>query len=336
MIALTFTPNLDRALQRLSIFKDLHPIRFWTIVAVMLLVFFLLLFWFYQMGKRRQKIRDAKRNSYPTQADHTKRPWFKHPFVRWYLPLIVVFSGIIVSTVLYYEDQVLHTVGPIHENLAISQSPHIFGIDISHYQGRIDWTELRKTEHPLKYIFIRATMGTNGKDAYFKYNWKHAQEHHFLRGAYHYYRPNENSTKQFDNFKKTVKISPGDLPPVLDVEVYSKYGAENLRRGVLNWLRLCEEHYGIKPIVYAGSDFYNTLLRGHLDDYIIWIADYTPPHRRLNHIPWNFHQFTERVRIKGIATPVDGNRFNGSLADLYKLIHAPTIENEVAIEEVRR
>src|SRR5699024_2159192 len=199
----------------------------------------------------------------------------------------------ITSAILRYKDQITHTVGPVNENLNISETAYIFGIDISHYQGLIDWDEVRKSHHPIEFVFIRATMGHNGKDAYFNYNWDKAKEKEYLRGAYHCYRPHENSTKQFNNFKKHVSIAPGDLPPVLDVEHYSKFGAENLRKGVLNWLRLAEAHFGIKPIVYTGSHFYNEILRGHIEGYPLWIADYSRPHHRLNNIDWKFHQFTE-------------------------------------------
>lgn len=347
--------KLDQTLQRILIFKNLHPVRFWVVVGVMIFVLLVLIFWLYQIWKKYQKIRKEKETVWEYDSEDRSvektgveirqkteigqefnfsgRPWYKHPFVRWYLPLILIFFGIITSAILRYKDQITHTVGPVNENLNISETPYIFGIDISHYQGRIDWQQVLKTQHPIEFIFIRATMGVDGKDAYYDYNWRKAKEHDFIRGAYHYYRPNENSTKQFNNFKKQVKIVPGDLPPVLDIEHYSKYGNENLRQGVLNWLNLAELHYGIKPIVYTGSDFYNQVLRGHIEEYPFWIADYTRPHHRLNNINWKFHQFTEKVRIKGIPSWVDGNNFKGELYDLLMLTFR--LEENEEISEIQ-
>ncbi len=201
------------------------------------------------------------------------------------------------------------------ENLSVSSSAHVFGIDISHYQGHINWKELQTSHHPIKFIFIRSTMGTDGKDHRFLENWKNAKNYKYLRGAYHYYRPNENSTLQFNNFKSVVKLQAGDFVPILDVEKESKHGKENLRKGVLNWLKLAEEAYGVKPMIYTGLAFYKDILKGHVDDYPIWIAAYSGKHR-LKGTSWTFHQFTERVRVNGIKTKVDGNDFNGTLEEL--------------------
>lgn len=201
------------------------------------------------------------------------------------------------------------------ENPSITNSKYVFGIDVSHYQGHIDWKKVRTSHHPIEYVFVRATMGTTGRDRQFSTNWKKAKQHNYIRGAYHYYRPNENSTAQFENFKSVVRLSKGDIVPVLDIEKESRFGRENLRQGVLNWLELAEEEYGVKPIIYTGLHFYKHVLKGHVDDYPLWIAAYSGKHRVAGQ-RWTFHQFTEEVRVKGIKGNVDGNDFNGTLSDL--------------------
>ena len=193
---------------------------------------------------------------------------------------------------------------------------YVFGIDVSKHQGEIDWSQVG-THHPIEFVFIRATMGSNGKDAFFKRNWKGAQEEGFIRGAYHYYRPNENSTQQFENFASVVKLESGDLVPVLDIETESDYGRDNLRQGVLNWLLLAEEEYGVKPIIYTGLKFYKHVLKGYVDDYPLWIAAYSGGKARVKNVPWTFHQFADDVRVNGITeNRVDGNDFYGSLSEL--------------------
>lgn len=193
---------------------------------------------------------------------------------------------------------------------------YVFGIDVSKYQGEIDWSQVG-THHPIEFVFTRATMGSNGKDAFFTRNWKGAQEEGFIRGAYHYYRPNENSTQQFENFASVVKLESGDLVPVLDIETESDYGRDNLRQGVLNWLLLAEEEYGVKPIIYTGLNFYKHVLQGYVDDYPLWIAAYSGGKARVKNIPWTFHQFSDNVRVNGIIeNRVDGNDFYGSLSEL--------------------
>jgi lysozyme len=85
----------------------------------------------------------------------------------------------------------------------LSHSEYIFGLDVSHYQGRINWKRVSNSKHPIKFVFIRSTMGINGKDKQFLHNWRKAKDFGYIRGAYHYYRPNENPESQFLNYKKT-------------------------------------------------------------------------------------------------------------------------------------
>jgi len=198
----------------------------------------------------------------------------------------------------------------------LHQSSYIFGIDVSHYQGYINWKKVTNSKHPIQYVFIRATMGSYSNDNKFNRNWKKAQKYNLIRGAYHYYRPDENSNMQFNNFKSTVKLSKGDLPPVLDVEVESKNGRRYLRNGIKNWLKLAENHYGVKPIIYTSSNFYKFVLKGHVDGYTLWIADYNGKPYGVN---WHFHQFTNRVSVNGIYSKVDGNNYKGSLNSLKEI-----------------
>lgn len=287
-----------------------------SITLITLLVIALLLFRF----RKRNRIEKSIAENTDQQFQNTgKSSWIKRQFkivniLLWgALGAFLINIGIILllsSSILQFS---------VEENVSISQTPYIFGIDISHYQGLINWNEVRKSHHPIEYVFVRATMEEDGKDAYFHYNYRNAKEHQYIRGAYHYYRPYENSLKQFKNFKESVKLLPGDLPPILDIEEYSKYGNENLRKGVLSWLQLAEAHYGVKPIVYTASNFYNLVLRGHIDSYPLWIADYSHPHHRVKNLNWHFHQFTDKVRVKGINALVDGNDFRGSKIDLLKL-----------------
>ena len=71
----------------------------------------------------------------------------------------------------------------------------VIGIDVSEYQGKIRWSYVDTIEekYPLRYVFIRATVGRDRPDRQFKRNWIGAKNNKMIRGAYHYYRPNENS-----------------------------------------------------------------------------------------------------------------------------------------------
>lgn len=192
----------------------------------------------------------------------------------------------------------------------------IFGIDISHYQGLINWNEVVYLEDsiPISFIIIRASAGKNKTDNYFNYNWKEAKNNNFIRGAYHYYRPNENSTDQAINFINTVKLEKGDFPPVLDIEEEPKVQSiESLRTGIQNWLDTVEAHYGVKPIIYTGDSFYKDYLKDKgFEDYPIWIANYNKTIMGPKAKDWLFWQFSDQGSVKGIGEFVDLNVFDGN------------------------
>lgn len=243
----------------------------------------------------------------------------------------IAFAVVAVILISYFQTSSYRYRSLRSENLSLSRSEYLFGIDISHYQGTIDWSEVSLSGHPIEFVFIRATMGKNGKDAHFALNWEKAKEYGYLRGAYHYYRPNENSTEQFNNFASTAELQTGDFPPLLDIEKTGIYGKENLQKGVLNWLKLAEKRYGIKPIVYTGRDFYQQNLKGYIDDYQLWIASYADDYQ-IDSIDWSFHQFTDRVIIRGIKENVDGNRFKGSLIDLNEICLTDSMVGQTPIQ----
>ncbi|OYD42505.1 glycoside hydrolase family 25 protein [Sphingobacterium cellulitidis] len=197
----------------------------------------------------------------------------------------------------------------------------IFGIDVSQYQGNISWTEVLtiNDEFPIDFIYIRATMGEKAKDSKFKQNWKEVKNRNKLRGAYHYFRPNENSIKQANNFIKTVELEPGDLPPVLDIEEMPRnQSMDSLKTGLKRWLTVVEKHYEIKPVLYSGDKYFADFLEKEFADYTLWIANYNfwieKPKKH-----WNFWQFSEKGTVKGIKGPVDLNLFNGNIEELEKL-----------------
>lgn len=192
------------------------------------------------------------------------------------------------------------------------------GIDVSEYQGIISWSYVDTLEkkYPLHYVFIRATVGKDRKDRKFEQNWLGAKENKMIRGAYHYYRPNENSLEQAELFIQTVTLQKGDLPPVLDIEKLPKnQSVANLKLGLRRWLQAVESHYGVKPIIYTGERYYDDFLKEEFSDYLFWIANYNFYREEIGE-DWLFWQFTEKAAVPGIKGKVDVNIYNGDLQQL--------------------
>lgn len=201
----------------------------------------------------------------------------------------------------------------------------IYGIDVSHHNAYIDWTMVKENgrinKKPISFAFIKATEGQHHKDRRFKRNLSEARKQGILCGAYHFYRPEINSLKQFENFKNTVKLKKGDLPPVLDVELRGSLSFSRYVEGILNLLKLMENHYGIKPIIYTSPSLYMPLSRyKEIKDYPLWLAAYDKSTSNRYHHLFKFLQYTERGKVSGIKGYVDLNGFNGSKLELQEFI----------------
>ena len=198
----------------------------------------------------------------------------------------------------------------------------VHGIDISHYQGDINWKMLGKSrqgQFPIHFIFMKATEGGDYADGKFVANFDSARTHGFIRGAYHFYNPRTDAEKQADFFIQSVKLESGDLPPVLDIEKKGR-DIKKLQDDLKVWLRKVENHYGVKPIIYASYKFKTRYLNDSVfNTYPYWIAHYYVDSVQYQG-DWKFWQHTDVGTLPGINEKVDLNIFNGSLEGLQNML----------------
>lgn len=212
----------------------------------------------------------------------------------------------------------------LYGDVSYPEGYEIHGIDISHHQGNINWSELREkgliNETPIRFIMIKATEGSTRVDENFKDNFYQAREYGFTRGAYHFYSVHSPAKRQAEFFIKNVKLENGDLPPVLDVEHKPKNQTDDaFKASILEWLDIVEQHYGVKPIIYTYYKFKTRYLSDPVfDQYPYWIAHYYVDEVEYQG-PWKFWQHTDVGRLPGIDGNVDFNIYNGSFYELRKL-----------------
>ena len=192
----------------------------------------------------------------------------------------------------------------------------IHGIDVSRYQGLINWEmvkEMNIDSIQIGFAFIKATEGLESKDPQFAENWREARRVGIPRGAYHFFLPDRDGTLQAKNFISQVpELLPGDLPPVVDIEKLNGTLPAIMRKELLEFITLTKAHYGVKPIIYTFSSFYKDYLQDVFPDNPLWIAHYKLQNKRpaLNR-DWQFWQHSETARVSGINVPVDMNVFYG-------------------------
>lgn len=198
----------------------------------------------------------------------------------------------------------------------------IFGIDISHHQGRVEWDKL-KTED-VNFIFMKATEGGDYKDSMFLFNWNLAKTLKIKRGAYHYFTFCKNGRDQANNFIEAVKLQKGDLPPVIDLEFGGNckrnvFNREQLTREIEAFMQVIENNYCEKAIIYTTPDFYKDYISGNFLEHPIWIREVlSKPHLPDNR-KWMFWQYRVDT-LQGIDGEVDMNVFNGSESEFTQIL----------------
>ncbi len=191
------------------------------------------------------------------------------------------------------------------------------GVDVSSYQGNIDWDVL--SSQNLSFAFIKATEGSSHVDSYFSYNYEAAIKSGLRVSPYHFFSFESEGKTQAENYIRTVEKKANMLPPSIDFEFYVGMSrplppVDETRKQLSVLLRMLEDHYGLKPIIYATRRSFSAYLEGYFDDYDFWMRDiYFEPSS-----PWKFWQYTNRGLLKGYTGKekyIDMNVFSGTMSD---------------------
>lgn len=186
------------------------------------------------------------------------------------------------------------------------------GIDVSKYQGNINWTRVAK-DSTIRFVYVKATEGTTIKDPYYRANLTKAKKAGLLVGSYHLYSSKTTAYQQMANIRSVVKKKEQDLVPVLDIEGHH-VGRLYMER-VDKLLELMEKEYGVRPIIYTSEKLYKThFATKKYSKYHIFIANY----RGYPTTRFTLWQYTETGRCPGISGCVDFIRIhrNHSLSDI--------------------
>jgi len=195
------------------------------------------------------------------------------------------------------------------------KSFEVKGIDISRWQGVIDWEQVRLQD--IDFVFVKATQGKKLKDPNFRKNWRSLRRANIPRGAYHFFTTNRKGRAQARKFLRVACIRRGDLPPDIDVERMGPNPLNTLIE-LKKCLEIIERRLHVRPIIYASQEYYNKYLKDFFPGYVLWIARYSDTQPNIKE--WQFWQYSNKGRIKGIIGDVDLNYFKGSYSDLQRLL----------------
>ncbi len=208
-----------------------------------------------------------------------------------------------------------------NKGVAAAHLMPVQGIDVSYWQGDIDWQKVSAAG--VQFAYIKATEGGDRLDPKFLDNWRAAKQAGVPRGAYHVMYWCRSAKEQAAWFMLNVPKDGAELPPVLDVEwnshsktCPSRISRNNAVAKIKIMLAAMETHTGKRPIIYTDPKFHRQVLEGEFPDHYFWLRSVAAkPEARYRARNWVFWQFTTTGRVHGVAGPVDRNSFNGTRTD---------------------
>lgn len=213
------------------------------------------------------------------------------------------------------EKRLMHAAAVfMHNSNARINSKYKEGIDVSHYQGSINWDEVVNST-PISYVYLKATEGASLVDDTYQRNLTEARRVGLSVGSYHFYRPNVEWQRQFDNMTSVVRADDQDLVPIIDIEHRGSVSEDVFISDLKAFIEKVTTFYGKKPLLYTYHNFYNRYLQGQFSDYHFMIARYRSDSPTLDdgkdYIMW---QYTSSGSIPGIRGHVDRSKIMGNFS----------------------
>ncbi|MEO7034761.1 MAG: glycoside hydrolase family 25 protein [Polyangiaceae bacterium] len=212
-----------------------------------------------------------------------------------------------------FQNHALHRGVTLYEAVATDSAE---GVDVSAYQAIVNWDQVAAAR--LGFAFIKATEATAHVDAHFAEHWAAAKRAGLMRGAYHFFRPQQDAAAQARHFLAQLPDG-GELPAALDVELTDGVARANVVAGVRAWVEVVTPVLG-RPLIYTSPGFWNSLpgtaaVAAKAD---LWVAHWNAarPAALAGWAHWHFWQFASVSSVPGVHGASDRDRFNGSLAEL--------------------
>jgi lysozyme len=204
--------------------------------------------------------------------------------------------------------------------------PRVKGLDVSYFQGSIDWNTV--AADGWKYAIARISHGTSFDDPEFGPNWNGIKAAGMIRGAYQYMDASQDIVASANKVVAAVgMLEDGDLPCVIDVEdPDSTLSKTEYQNRIRTWIDIVEEGTGKQPIIYTGRYYWDDNVgTDEFSDHPLWLAAYTsnqdcPSDPTTYGAQWTFWQWTSTGGVPGIPSAnVDKNFFRGTEEELIAL-----------------
>lgn len=185
------------------------------------------------------------------------------------------------------------------------------GIDVSSYQGEIDFKKVK--EDGIEVVYIKATEGTYYIDPYLERNYQKAKENGLKVGFYHYVaaRTTKQAEKEAQFFISNISGKESDCKLAMDFERFGDLTKAEINSIGLTFLKEIERLSGKEAILYSNAYTASNIWSGENTKYPLWVASYgvEEPSNSGTWNSWAGWQYTDVGEIRGIRGYVDRNKF---------------------------
>ena len=202
------------------------------------------------------------------------------------------------------------------------------GIDVSSWQGEIDFSQVKASG--IEVVYIKSSEGFHSVDSYFEQNYTNAKNAGLKVGFYHYVtaRSVEDAVKQANFFVSTISGKNPDCKLAMDFESFGSLGREEINQIALTFMQTVKNVSGKDVIIYSDEYNANSTFESNLAIYPLWVAQYevSEPTVREHWSNWAGWQYTDRGEVPGISSYVDRDKFTNEvfLDDTSEVPDVPT------------
>ncbi len=239
---------------------------------------------------------------------------------------------VIITVILFMNTNFVYAITPI-------STLEYQGIDVSNWQGYIDYEGVKSDG--VDVVYIKASQGSNIKDAYFDINYENAKANGLKVGFYHFLTATntEQAIEEARFFVSVIANKAPDCKLVLDYEVFGGVGVEEINQIAEVFLETTKRLTNKEVILYSDlSNAQNLFGRELSENYGLWLA-YYGDYRELENIQTNWEkflgiQYSDRGRVRGINGFVDMDKYSEEIF-LDEVSEIPVIENPKEITNTK-
>ena len=179
------------------------------------------------------------------------------------------------------------------------------GVDVSHHSGDVDWVTVR--EQGYQFAYVKASEGMDNPDARFAEHWAALKKLGMPRGAYHFYVTEDDPDKQVAFFLSRLGDDPGELPPVVDIELLGKGTTGDMSAPLKRFLAKLAAGTGMTPMIYTRPKFWAEHYEPEFGRYHLWLSEYgvKMPKVPFGWTNWTLWQNVADQAIKGVEKSAD-------------------------------